>query len=341
MQNRSGIILLKTAALADARALYLVRYESYLALYGTFSNPDSPCVQSEEEFAESLREGNTYCIQVDGRLAGGLRMENTDQGVVLREIYVKPEYQQMGVAQMALMHAELMYPAAKYHASIISGETAVMGLLHKMGYRATRSYEQKSDRMTLVRMEKDASSMVTLTLEPMKREDLANAIAWCNEDAQRENFLPLWLHGREKLLNMAEFSKDFLFGKHFEGAGQLDFAVKAVEFNRVIGVVSLKKIDWEQRRADVDYLVLDPKWRGVKLGKRIVEQLCDIAQEQYGFTALQLTVLEDNARAIGCFLSSGFAESARKQNMMRGGDDAPRTRILMTRSLKEKQENGA
>ena len=140
---------------------------------------------------------------------------------------------------------------------------------------------------------------------------------------------------------MAEFSKDFQFGKHFVGAGQLDFAVKAVEFGRVIGVVSLKKPDWEQMRADVDYLVLDPKWRGGKLGKRIMEKLCSIAHEQYGFATLQLTVLEDNARAISCFLSSGFAESVRKQNVMRGGDDAPRTRIVMTRSLKENQDHGA
>ena len=341
MQNRSGMILLKTAVQSDARALYLVRYEAYLALYGAYSSPMSPCVETQAAFAESLRDGNTYCIQVDGRLAGGLRMENAGQGVMLKEIYVKPEYQRMGVAQMALMHAELLYPAAKYRAQVINGETMIMGLLRKMGYKPMRSFEQQTERMTLVSMEKDASSMVTLELEPMKREDLANAITWCNEDEQRGDFLPLWLHGREKLLNMAEFSKDFQFGKHYAGAGQLDFAVKAVEFGRVIGVVSLKKPDWEQMHADLDYLVLDPKWRGGKLGRRIVEQLCSIAQEQYGFTALRLTVLEDNARAISCFLSSGFAETARKQNVMRGGDDAPRTRIVMTRSLKENQEHGA
>lgn len=341
MQNRSGMVLLKTASQAEARALYLVRYEAYLALYGAYGSPSSPCAQTLEQFSDSLRDGNTYCIQVDGQLAGGLRMENAEQGVVLKEIYIKPDLQRMGVAQMALMHAELMYPAAKYRAKVIYGERAMMGLLHKMGYKVTHSYEQSGDRVTLVNMEKDASSMVTLQLEPMKREDLANAITWCNEDERGEDFLPLWLHGREKQLNMAEFSKDFQFGKHYAGAGQLDFAVKAVEFGRVIGIVSLKKIDWEQMRADVDYLVLDPKWRGGKLGKRIVEQLCSIAQERYGLTALQLTVLEDNARAIGCFLGSGFAETARRQNMMRGGDDAPRTRILMTRSLKEKQDHGA
>ena len=341
MQNRNGVILLKTAAQADARALYMARYAAYLPLYGAFSSPLSPCIQKETDFAQTLCDGNTYCIQVDGKLAGGLRMRSTEQGVQLEEIYVKPEYQCMGVAQMALMHAELMYPAAKYHAKVVSGDVACMGLLRKMGYKLTRSHETVSDRMTLVNMEKDASSMVTLTLETMKREDLANAITWCNEDAQRDDFLPLWLHGREKLLNMAEFSKDFQFGKHYVGAGQLDFAVKAMEFGRVIGVVSLKKPDWEQMRADLDYLVLDPKWRGGKLGKRIVEQLCSVAQEQYGFTTIQLTVLEENARAINCFLSSGFAEVARKQNVMRGGEDTPRTRIVMMRSLKENQDHGA
>lgn len=340
MQNQSGMILLKTASQEDARALYLVRYEAYLAQYGAYSSPDSPCVQSVEAFAQSLRAGTTYCIQVDGKLVGGLRMENDDQAVVLREIYVKPEYQQMGVAQMALMHAELRHPAAKYRAQVINGEMAAMGLMRRMGYRLRREYEKPNDRVTLMNVEKDASSMVTLALEPMKREDLANAITWCNEDALRGSFLPLWLRGREKLLSMADFSKDFLFGKHFEGAAQLDFAIKAVEFGRVIGIVSLTKPDWEEHRADVDYLVLDPKWRGGKLGKRVMEQLCSLAQEQYGFTTLRLTVLEENERAIACFLGSGFAEVLRRQNVMRGGDEAPRTRILMTRILKEKQ-NGA
>ena len=208
MQNRSGVILLKTAALADARALYLARYAAFLPQYGAYGSPDSPCVQSETDFAETLRDGNTYCIQVDGKLAGGLRMESTEKTVVLHEIYIKPEYQRMGVAQMALMHAELMYPAAKYRAQVIAGEENIHALLRKMGYRQLRSYEQSSERVKLMTMEKDASSMVTLALEPMKREDLANAIAWCNEDEQKETFLPLWLHGREKLLNMAEFSKD-------------------------------------------------------------------------------------------------------------------------------------
>lgn len=337
MQMQSGMVLLKTASQADVRTLYMARYEAYLSQYGAYGSPLSPCVQSMEAFALSLRSGNTHCIQVDGRTVGGLVMEQTENGVMLREIYIRPDYQQMGIAQVALMHAELMYPAAKYRAQVIYGEAPASGLLRKMGYKPLRNYETLSERMTTVWMEKDASSMVTLALEPMKREDLANAITWCNEDAKKNEFLPLWAHGREKLLSMAEFSKDFQFGKHYVGANQLDFSVKAVEFGVVIGVVSLVKPDWEEQSADVDYLVLDPRWRGGKLGKRIMEQLCSMANEQYGFNRLRLTVLEENERAIACFLSSGFAEVLRRQNVMRGGDESPRTRIVMMRSLtKEK-----
>ena len=335
------VILLRHASAQDAQALYLARYEAYLPQYGAYAAPDCPCVQDEAEFAEGLKRGDTYCILLGGSLVGGLVMENTGECVELREIYVKPECQQMGVAQVALLHAELRYPAARYRARVISGEAAAEGLLRRMGYRALPQYEHVSDRVTLVTMEKDASSMVTLSLEPMKREDLANAIPWCNDDPEGEKYRLLWLHGREKLLSMTEFSKDFAFGKHYIGAPQMDFAIRAVEFGRVIGIVSLTHLDWETRRADVDYLVLDPKWRGGHLGRRAMEQLCRLAQEQYGFTTLRLTVLEENARAIACFLDSGFAEVLRKPNVMRAGDEQPHTRILMMRIAKERPKHGA
>ena len=121
------------------------------------------------------------------------------------------------------------------------------------------------------------------------------------------------------------------------GAPQMDFAVKAVEFGRVIGVVSLTRLDWELRRGCVDYLILDPKWRGGKLGRRIVEQLCKRAEEEYGFRMLSLTVLGENAPAIACFIKSGFVETLRRQNVMRGGDEQPYTRITMMRTAKEKE----
>lgn len=334
-KDSQRVILLRHATAADAQALYLVRYEAYLPQYGAYASADSPCVQDETAFAEALKAGSTYCILLGDQLVGGLKMEVGEDAVLLQEIYVKPDYQQMGVAQVALMHAELRYPAAKYRAQVISGETAAMALLRKMGYKLLPRMEHVSDRVTHLSLEKDASSMVTLALEPMKREDLANAIAWCNSDPDGENYRVLWLHGREKLLNMTEFSKNFVFGKHYIGSTQMDFAIKAVEFGRVIGIVSLTHLDWEMHRADVDYLVLDPKWRGGKLGQRAVEQLCHMAQEQYGFSTIGLTVLEENARAIGCFLHSGFAEVLRRQNVMRGGEETPRTRILMTRMAKE------
>ena len=335
-ENRQ-IVLLHKAAAADAHALYLIRYEAYLAQYGAYGSSDCPCVQSEEQFLEQIKQENTYRITAGGVTVGGLTMQPEEDDVLLKEIYVKPDWQQMGVAQVALMHAELRYPSARYRAQVISGEAAAQGLLHKMGYRALPTYERPTERITLMTLEKNASSMVTLSLEPMRREDLANAIRWCNADENADLYRPLWLHGREKELSMADFSKEFTFGKHYIGAPQMDFAVKAVEFGRVIGVVSLTRLDWELRRGCVDYLILDPKWRGGKLGRRIVEQLCKRAEEEYGFRMLSLTVLGENAPAIACFIKSGFVETLRRQNVMRGGDEQPYTRIAMMRTAKEKE----
>lgn len=336
MHTHSTQIVLRKATAMDAQALYLLRYEAYLPQYGAYGSKQCPCVQGMDDFIEQIKLGDTYLVTMGDHAVGGLTVAVEVDAVVLREIYIKPDFQQMGVAQVALMHAELRYPCAKYRAQVISGEVAAMGLLRKMGYRALPVYESPTDRITLMSLEKDASSMVTLSLEPMKREDLTAAIKWCNDDADGDLYRVLWQHGREHRLNMAEFSKAFSFGKHFIGAPQMDYVIKAVEFGRVIGIVSLGKLDWEMHRGVVDYLVLDPRWRGGRLGERVMEQLCKLAEDEYGFKYLTLTVLEDNARAINCFIKTGFTETLRKQNVMRGGDEQPYTRIIMMRAAKEK-----
>jgi ribosomal protein S18 acetylase RimI-like enzyme len=330
------IILLKRATAADAQALYLLRYEAYLPQYGAYGSPDCPCVQQMEDFVAQIEQGNTYIVTLGDRPVGGLTMDVQADAVEVRELYILPDFQQMGVGQVALMHAEQRYPSARYRARVISGEVAAMALLKKMGYRAQPTYDKPTDRITLLCMEKDASSMVTLALEPLRREELSTVIGWCGEDPDAPLYCTLWLHGRGKALTMAEFSKEFAFGKHYIGAPQMDFAVKAVEFGRMIGVVSLTKLDWEMHRGTLDFLVLDPKWRGGRLGQRVVAQLCQLAEGQYGFRSLGLTVMEGNARAIGCFIKCGFTETLRRQNVMRGGDDMPHTRILMMRTAKEK-----
>ena len=103
------------------------------------------------------------------------------------------------------------------------------------------------------------------------------------------------------------------------------------EFDRIIGIASLTQLDWEARRCRLDHVLLEPRWRGVQLGRRAVSELCRVAEEQYGFRSLGLTVLSENARAIACFLRCGFTEALRQSAP---GGDAPRTRILMLRNAK-------
>ena len=132
-ENRQ-IVLLHKAAAADAHALYLIRYEAYLAQYGAYGSSDCPCVQSEEQFLEQIKQENTYRITAGGVTVGGLTMQPEEDDVLLKEIYVKPDWQQMGVAQVALMHAELRYPSARYRAQVISGEAAAQGLSRHNAY---------------------------------------------------------------------------------------------------------------------------------------------------------------------------------------------------------------
>lgn len=49
--------------------------------------------------------------------------------------------------------------------------------------------------MTLVTMEKTAASMVTIELEPLKRETLGEAVSWIAEDPESGLYRPLWAGG--------------------------------------------------------------------------------------------------------------------------------------------------
>lgn len=339
--DESVMLMLKKATPVDAPLLFLLRYKCFLPQYAVYGMKDDPCTDTEEKFLELVRAGGTYCILWGETCIGGLTMEQTDDYVTLKEIYVAEEYRAFGAAQKALLHAEVLMPSPKYFAQVISGDNETIRLLRGMGYKTLPEYTKKSDRVTLLNLQKDASSYVSVALEPLSREQLSKAVSWCNEDENRELYCPLWQNAREKVLTMTEFSKDFSLGKHFVGANQLNFVIKAVEFDRQIGIVSLSEIDWEQKTATVDRLILDPKWRNVRIGRRVLEQLCALAQGQYGITQLKLTVLEENQPAIACFLKSGFSESSRKQNIMRGGEDTVHTRIVMGRVLEDKNDSDA
>ena len=58
-----------------------------------------------------------------------------------------------------------------------------------------------------------------------------------------------------------------------------DFAGVMEEFDRIIGIASLTQLDWEARRCRLDHVLLEPRWRGVQLGRRAVSELCRVAEE--------------------------------------------------------------
>ena len=330
MQSGRRMVLLRRATIADAQELYRIRYEAYLPQYGAYSSPDCPCVQSEADFVAQIRAGEVYAVTLGDRLVGGLRVRAQEDVTEILELYVQPKFRRTGVAQVALLHAEARCPAARFRARVISGEGAAIALLRKMGYRAQPSLEHPSERVTLLTMEKTAASMVTLELEPLRRETLSEAVAWVAEDPDADAYRPLWARGEGERLTISAFSKAFVFGKHYIGAPQMDYAIRAVEFDRIIGIASLTQLDWETHRCRLDHVLLAPRWRGVQLGRRAVAELCRIAEEQYGFRSLGLMVLSDNARAIACFLRCGFAEALRQSE-----PGTERTRILMLRSARE------
>ena len=190
--------------------------------------------------------------------------------------------------------------------------------------------------MTLLELRFNMAAQLRLRIAPLRREDVALAVPWCASDgAGAECYRLLWENGHVAEPSMQEIAKYYAFGKHYAGAQQLDFAIAAAELSQPIGIASLTKLDWALHRAELNFLLIDPAWRGHGVGRRAVEMICDYAASQYDFRSVSITVLEQNEAAVRCFAAAGFGQTLRRANMMRAGDGQPHSRLLMVRNAKE------
>ena len=106
-----------------------------------------------------------------------------------------------------------------------------------------------------------------------------------------------------------EATRDFVLGNIAKGHPQL----VAVDEGQVIGWCDVTPMQRPtMQHCGVLGMGLVPGWRGRGLGERLIRQALDVARA-FGFSRVELTVRDDNARAQALYRNVGFATEGRKR----------------------------
>lgn len=324
-----GQIRLERATEKNVSALFPIRYMSYLARYARYSDPSDPSLQSPEGFSSALREQDHFCVYYGTTLVGGAAMKQGEEGTEILELYIAPQHQRKGFGGAALRELERQYPSARFLMTVPGRETA--GLFYQHGYKPSSGEGKRiSNRLELVRWEKEAYKQVEVVLQPLRREALPSIHAWVQGMSQAERYA---FSGGAffELPSLDELGELFSFKRHRIGAARLDYAIEVPEYGATIGLVSLSSIEWEVRRCQVSHLAVAPAWRRVGIGSQSVQSVVDEAQDSYGIRGVAATVLKENEAAVRCFEEAGFGQALQKEAAFVDGDGNAFTRVVMVK----------
>ena len=152
------LITLEKAGLNDAAELYRLQIKSFRALLRRYQDySSSPGAEKPERTIQRLMDPSTdyyfISLQEDRQAThiGALRICNLGELCKLKQIFILPDYQGNGYAQMAIAAAEALYPFCKrWELDTILQEAKLCYLYEKLGYRKTGKVEHVKDGMDIV-----------------------------------------------------------------------------------------------------------------------------------------------------------------------------------------------
>ncbi|HDR7743316.1 TPA: GNAT family protein [Bacillus pacificus] len=143
-------------------------------------------------------------------------------------------------------------------------------------------------------------SMEMIKLEPFKRNDFKQLMNWIHS----EEFLIQW-SGNAFAYPLNEKQLE----KYIESANTLAFKVIDEESGKVIGHISLGRIDNINKSARIGkVLVGDTEMRGRSIGKHMMKAVLHIAFEELKLHRVTLGVFDFNTSAISCYEKIGFVK---------------------------------
>lgn len=148
------------ATVKDAELILKMQIESFAELLEKYQDFETnPGNETLEKVLWRLEQKSTYfyLIQVDTETVGAIRIiDNKDNAIRKRisPIFILPKYQNIGIAQKAILKAEEIHGDKNWSLDTILQEKGNCYLYEKMGYRKTGKTEPINEKLTLVFYEK-------------------------------------------------------------------------------------------------------------------------------------------------------------------------------------------
>ena len=143
----------------------------------------------------------------------------------------------------------------------------------------------------------------TIYLSPRNSEDVEIFTKWLNDfqvtDGTGRSGLMVTLNGEKAYLEKIHDNENYCF------------VIVTLENDEMIGTISLEKINYRNRSAELGIFIGDETYRGKGIGKEAIYLILDYGFNYLNLNSIQLSVLSFNERAITCYKKCGFKEAGR------------------------------
>lgn len=141
-------------------------------------------------------------------------------------------------------------------------------------------------------------------LSPRNTEDVEKFTEWLN-DFNTTDYL-----GRSSMLLTLDGEKKYL---QENSSSEASFVIVTINENKMIGTVSLEKIDHINRCATLGIFIGDEEYRNNGFGTEAIKLILEYGFKYLNLRNIRLSLMEFNDRALNCYKKCGFKEYGRRR----------------------------
>ena len=141
-------------------------------------------------------------------------------------------------------------------------------------------------------------------LSPRNSEDVEQFTQWLN-DFETTDYL-----GRSGTLITIEGEKKYL---EENNSPESTFVIVTLDNNKMIGTVSLEKINWRNRTATLGIFIGDKDFRNNGYGTEAIKLILEYGFKYLNLHSIRLDLLAVNERAHKCYLKCGFKDTGKSR----------------------------
>lgn len=146
-----------------------------------------------------------------------------------------------------------------------------------------------------------ASKTGPIRLRPLELGDLDALVLWRNDPYIREHLVGY------RMPVTRSMEQEWLARAMQAGDREAHFAIETAP-GKLIGVASLRAIDWVVRQARFGMMIGDAASRGRGYGRRVLDQILEFAFREINLERVYLEVADFNTPGVRLYKSAGFVQ---------------------------------